>query len=116
MDIAIGTSFKVIITIMLWVYRSYQNHKGFLMIHGLGCYSYREPRGFGFVKFRNAEDAAVAKQEMNHQVIGGREISIVFADENRKTPKEMRLNARTRYSLADFQFQSPYIWWMKLTF
>ncbi|XP_039114286.1 serine/arginine-rich SC35-like splicing factor SCL28 [Dioscorea cayenensis subsp. rotundata] len=53
-----------------------------------------EPRGFGFVKFRNPEDAAEAKQQMNHQIIGGREISIVFAEENRKTPQEMRVNAR----------------------
>ncbi|KAI7737403.1 hypothetical protein M8C21_016377 [Ambrosia artemisiifolia] len=49
-----------------------------------------EPRGFGFVKFRNAEDAAEAKHELNHCVIGGREIAIVFAEENRKTPREMR--------------------------
>ncbi|KAF0911921.1 hypothetical protein E2562_012743 [Oryza meyeriana var. granulata] len=55
----------------------------------------RELRGFGFVKFRYPEDAAVAKQEMNHQVVGGREISIVFAEENRKTPQEMRMRTRT---------------------
>ncbi|KAG2540558.1 serine/arginine-rich SC35-like splicing factor SCL28 isoform X4 [Panicum virgatum] len=54
----------------------------------------RELRGFGFVKFRYPEDAAVAKQEMNHQVIGGREISIVYAEENRKTPQEMRMRTR----------------------
>ncbi|GKU85585.1 hypothetical protein SLEP1_g239 [Rubroshorea leprosula] len=53
-----------------------------------------EPRGFGFVKFRYAEDAAEAKQKMNHQVIGGREIRIVFAEENRKTPHEMRSSSR----------------------
>lgn len=57
----------------------------------------REPRGFGFVKFRNAEDAAEAKQQLNHQVIGGREITIVYAEENRKTPQEMRTTARIRY-------------------
>lgn len=57
----------------------------------------REPRGFGFVKFRNAEDAADAKQQLNHQVIGGREIAIVYADENRKTPQEMRVSGRVRY-------------------
>uniref|UniRef100_A0A0D9VUA1 RRM domain-containing protein n=1 Tax=Leersia perrieri TaxID=77586 RepID=A0A0D9VUA1_9ORYZ len=55
----------------------------------------RELRGFGFVKFRYPEDAAVAKQEMNHQVISGREISIVYAEENRKTPQEMRMRTRT---------------------
>ncbi|KAE8725893.1 Serine/arginine-rich SC35-like splicing factor SCL33 [Hibiscus syriacus] len=53
-----------------------------------------EPRGFGFVKFRYGEDAAEAKQRMNHQVIGGREIRIVFAEENRKTPQEMRVTTR----------------------
>ncbi|XP_028783580.1 serine/arginine-rich SC35-like splicing factor SCL28 [Neltuma alba] len=53
-----------------------------------------EPRGFGFVKFRYAEDAAEAKQQLNHTVIGGREIRIVYAEENRKTPQEMRSNVR----------------------
>ncbi|KAH9683168.1 serine/arginine-rich SC35-like splicing factor SCL28 [Citrus sinensis] len=53
-----------------------------------------EPRGFGFVKFRYAEDAAEAKQRLNHSLIGGREIKIVFAEENRKTPQEMRTSAR----------------------
>ncbi|KAM5569129.1 serine/arginine-rich SC35-like splicing factor SCL28 [Rosa sericea] len=53
-----------------------------------------EPRGFGFVKYRYAEDAAEAKQQMNHKLIGGREIRIVFAEENRKTPQEMRTTTR----------------------
>lgn len=48
------------------------------------------------MKFRYGEDAAEAKQRMNHQVIGGREIRIVFAEENRKTPQEMRMTARVR--------------------
>ncbi|KAI3669118.1 hypothetical protein L6452_40341 [Arctium lappa] len=54
-----------------------------------------EPRGFGFVKFRNAEDAAEAKHQLNHCVIGGREIAIVYAEENRKTPREMRTTSQT---------------------
>ncbi|RZC04599.1 Serine/arginine-rich SC35-like splicing factor SCL28 isoform C [Glycine soja] len=53
-----------------------------------------EPRGFGFVKYRYGEDAAEAKQHLNHTIIGGREIRIVFAEENRKTPQEMRVNTR----------------------
>ncbi|CAI9282144.1 unnamed protein product [Lactuca saligna] len=53
-----------------------------------------EPRGFGFVKFCNAEDAAEAKHQLNHCVIGGREIAIVFAEENRKTPREMRTTSQ----------------------
>lgn len=68
----------------------------------LGCYFCREPRGFGFVKFRYADDAAVAKQQMNHQLICGREISIVYAEENRKTPQEMRTNSRIRYFITLF--------------
>ncbi|KAL5541766.1 hypothetical protein UlMin_009476 [Ulmus minor] len=54
-----------------------------------------EPRGFGFVKYRYADDAAEAKQQLNHTVIGGREIRIVYAEENRKTPQEMRSTTRT---------------------
>ncbi|KAG6757023.1 hypothetical protein POTOM_037324 [Populus tomentosa] len=55
-----------------------------------------EPRGFGFVKYRYGEDAAEAKKRMDHKIIGGREIRIVFAEENRKTPQEMRRTPRTR--------------------
>ncbi|KAF7146789.1 hypothetical protein RHSIM_Rhsim04G0214200 [Rhododendron simsii] len=55
-----------------------------------------EPRGFGFVKFRYPEDAADAKEQLNRTVIGGREIRIVFAEENRKTPHEMRRTTRPR--------------------
>ncbi|XP_019437408.1 PREDICTED: serine/arginine-rich SC35-like splicing factor SCL28 isoform X1 [Lupinus angustifolius] len=53
-----------------------------------------EPRGFGFVKYRYGEDAAEAKQQLDHTIIGGREIRIVFAEENRKTPQEMRVTTR----------------------
>ena len=59
--------------------------------------NFREPRGFGFVKYRYAEDALEAKQQLNHTIIGGREIRIVFAEENRKTPQEMRTTTRVRY-------------------
>ncbi|XP_075497455.1 serine/arginine-rich SC35-like splicing factor SCL28 isoform X2 [Primulina tabacum] len=55
-----------------------------------------EARGFGFVKFRYPEDAAEAKSQLNHTLIGGREIIIVFAEENRKTPQEMRRVSRSR--------------------
>lgn len=48
------------------------------------------------MKFRYAEDAAEAKQQMNHTIIGGREIRIVYAEENRKTPQEMRSTERVR--------------------
>lgn len=73
------------------------------------CFLPREPRGFGFVKFRNPEDAAEAKQQMNHKVIGGREIRIVFAEENRKTPQEMRKNTRVGYDLFTFCQQCLFV-------
>ncbi|XXG79342.1 hypothetical protein AAC387_Pa09g0436 [Persea americana] len=68
-----------------------------------------EPRGFGFVKFRYAEDAAEAKQQMNHQLIGGREITTVYAEENRKTPQEMRTSERVsgRYVGGSSRRRSP---------
>ncbi|XP_023156577.1 glutathionyl-hydroquinone reductase YqjG [Zea mays] len=47
-----------------------------------------ELSAFGFVKFRYLEDATVAKREMNHQVIGGREISIVYARRIKKRHKK----------------------------
>ena len=49
------------------------------------------------MKFCNGEDAAEAKHHLNHTVIGGREIAIIFAAENRKTPQEMRRTGRVRY-------------------
>eukprot|EP01018_Ginkgo_biloba_P039705 Gb_32646 [translate_table: standard] len=72
-----------------------------------------EPRGFGFVKYRNPDDAAEAKYHMNHQVIGGREITIVFAEENRKNPQEMRASARSggrsgnRFGGGGFRRRTP---------
>lgn len=59
------------------------------------------------MKFRYADDAAEAKQRMNHKVIGGREIRIVFAEENRKTPQEMRTTARVRCDNHFFGFPFP---------
>lgn len=75
---------------------------------------FREPRGFGFVKFRNPDDAFEAKQHMNHKIIGGREITIVFAEENRKNPQEMRKTARVRYSLLSVCYSIHFISWFIL--
>lgn len=71
-------------------------------------YICREPRGFGFVKYRYGEDAAEAKQQLNHTIIGGREIRIVFAEENRKTPQEMRTTSRGRYNSIS---ATPFLSW-----
>ncbi|XP_072973993.1 serine/arginine-rich SC35-like splicing factor SCL30A [Typha angustifolia] len=55
-----------------------------------------EPRGFGFVQFYDPGDAAEAKYQMDGQVLLGRELTVVFAEENRKKPQEMRARERVR--------------------
>lgn len=56
----------------------------------------REPRGFGFVQYSDPHDAAEAKHHMDGRVLLGRELTVVFAEENRKKPGDMRARERTR--------------------
>ncbi|KAE8680607.1 Serine/arginine-rich SC35-like splicing factor SCL30A [Hibiscus syriacus] len=55
-----------------------------------------EPRGFGFVQYLDPADAADAKYHMDGYVLLGRELTVVFAEENRKKPSEMRERDRRR--------------------
>ncbi|XP_030448869.2 serine/arginine-rich SC35-like splicing factor SCL33 [Syzygium oleosum] len=55
-----------------------------------------EPRGFGFVQYVYPEDAADAKRYMDGEVLLGREMRVIFAEENRKKPSEMRARDRFR--------------------
>ena len=57
----------------------------------------REPRGFGFVQYVDPSDAAEAKYHMDRQILLGRELTVVFAEENRKRPADMRARDRLRY-------------------
>ncbi|KAH9617600.1 hypothetical protein KSS87_011110 [Heliosperma pusillum] len=59
-----------------------------------------EPRGFGFVQFVDPADAADAKYQMDRQVFQGRELTVVFAEENRKKPLEMRSRERSSWNLV----------------
>ncbi|GKV30319.1 hypothetical protein SLEP1_g39140 [Rubroshorea leprosula] len=59
-------------------------------------YYTREPRGFGFVQYVDPQDATEAKYGMDGQVLLGRELTVVFAEENRKKPTEMRHRERGR--------------------
>lgn len=46
---------------------------------------------------------------MNHQILHGRELTVVFAEENRKKPGEMRARDRGRLSSGhDWRHRSPY--------
>ncbi|WVZ66793.1 hypothetical protein U9M48_015965 [Paspalum notatum var. saurae] len=56
-----------------------------------------EPRGFGFVQYYDPEDAADAKYYLDGQVVLGRQITVVFAEENRKKPQEMRARDSVRF-------------------
>ncbi|XAR68635.1 hypothetical protein NMG60_11003829 [Bertholletia excelsa] len=55
-----------------------------------------EPRGFGFVQYVYPDDAAEAKYHMDGQILLGRELTVVFAEENRKKPAQMRARERAR--------------------
>jgi FUS-interacting serine-arginine-rich protein 1 len=53
-----------------------------------------DPRGFGFVQFLDPADAAEAKYQMDGQMLQGRQLTVVFAEENRKKPTDMRARER----------------------
>lgn len=57
---------------------------------------HNEPRGFGFVQYVDPADAADAKYHMDGRILLGREITVVFAEENRKKPAEMRAREHRR--------------------
>uniref|UniRef100_A0A804MIT1 RRM domain-containing protein n=1 Tax=Zea mays TaxID=4577 RepID=A0A804MIT1_MAIZE len=50
----------------------------------------KEPKGFGFIQYFDPEDASNAKYHMDGKMLLGREIDVVFAEENRKKPSDMR--------------------------
>ncbi|XP_011078794.1 serine/arginine-rich SC35-like splicing factor SCL33 [Sesamum indicum] len=67
-----------------------------------------EPRGFGFVQYVDPDDAAEAKYQMDGQVLLGRELTVVFAEENRKKPSEMRARERIRRRSSSLRYsRSP---------
>mmetsp|Transcript_19346 Transcript_19346/g.27810 ORF Transcript_19346/g.27810 Transcript_19346/m.27810 type:complete len:178 (+) Transcript_19346:50-583(+) len=53
----------------------------------------QRPRGFAFVEFHDGRDARDALENLDGRQLDGRDIKIVFAKENRKTPEEMRRHA-----------------------
>ena len=50
----------------------------------------QQPKGFAFVEYASNEQAREARNEMDKFVIKGRELEVVFAQEKRKTPNQMR--------------------------
>lgn len=58
------------------------------------------------MQYFDPEDAAEAKYHMDRQILLGREIAVVFAEETRKKPEEMR--GRQRGGLGYGRHRSPY--------
>jgi FUS-interacting serine-arginine-rich protein 1 len=50
----------------------------------------QHPKGFAFIEYATAAMAMEAREEMNRFVIKRHELEVVFAQERRKTPNEMR--------------------------
>lgn len=50
----------------------------------------QQPKGFAFVEYATHDQASEAREEMNRFVMKGRELEVVFAQEKRKTPDQMR--------------------------
>ncbi|CDJ42398.1 RNA binding motif-containing protein, putative [Eimeria tenella] len=50
----------------------------------------REPRGFGFVEYFDEKDAQDAVREFDRYVLDGNELSVIIAQDRRKSPHTMR--------------------------
>ena len=53
-------------------------------------YHSRQPKGFAFVEYATQEQATDAKNEMDRFLMKGRHLEVLFAQEKRKTPGEMK--------------------------
>ena len=53
-------------------------------------YHSQQPKGFAFIEYAAPEMAREARDEMDRFVMRGRELEVVFAQERRKSPHEMR--------------------------
>ena len=50
----------------------------------------KQQKGFAFVEFANHEDAREARDEMDKFIMKGKMLEVVFAQESRKSPHEMK--------------------------
>lgn len=56
-------------------------------------YHSRQPKGFAFIEYATHEQAKAARDEMDKFKVKGRELEVVFAQEKRKTPGEMKIRS-----------------------
>ncbi|CDJ36877.1 RNA binding motif-containing protein, putative [Eimeria mitis] len=50
----------------------------------------KEPRGFGFVEYYEEKDAQDAVHEFDRFILDGNELSVIIAQDRRKSPHTMR--------------------------
>ena len=50
----------------------------------------QQPKGFAFIEYATPEMAREARDEMDKFLMKGRELEVVYAQEKRKSPGEMR--------------------------
>ena len=69
-------------------------------------YHSQQPKGFAFIEMASADEAYDAKDEMDRFQMKGRELEVVFAQEKRKSPNEMRgrgqVDERSRREMGRF--------------
>lgn len=53
-------------------------------------YFTRRPRGFAFVEFFSADDASIAVKSVHKTLVDGNEVTVLLAQDRRKTPDTMR--------------------------
>ena len=68
----------------------------------------REPKGFAFIEFSDNRDAEDAQHGLDRKLIDGREVTVVFAQENRKAPRDMR--AREEYAILNVLIASTFFY------
>lgn len=75
-------------------------------------YHSQQPKGFAFIEMASADEAYDAKDEMDRFQMKGRELEVVFAQEKRKSPNEMRgrgqVDERSRREMGRFDRQSSF--------
>ena len=60
------------------------------------------------MQYLDPVDAEEAQYHMNHQILHGRELTVVFAEENRKKPGEMRARDRLVCPMIIIVYQAFY--------
>jgi FUS-interacting serine-arginine-rich protein 1 len=64
-------------------------------------YHSQQPKGFAFVEYANIDMAREAREEMDRFRIKGSALEVVYAQERRKTPNEMRGRAGHQINSGD---------------